>query len=156
MTQPGARRQKLLTIYPVLIGLLAIGRLAYGDGTAFESESPTSVPERTLSAEASALVSGLRVGDSLGGWEVEQVFGPDDGAVEVWVKNGELRIPLRIVPIGSRPHEAPEQTDRVGIYYGSPIDDTGRGIGPPVDTIEVIDAIRALRDRIDREAPLPF
>lgn len=80
--------------------------------TTHASERPPATPE------ALALLGGLAPGDTLVGWTVERIDGPQDSELRVVIARDDVRFALVVTRQDPSKQPPPAMTEHYAIYYG--------------------------------------
>lgn len=100
--------------------------------------SSQAPPEAPCAADVAALLTGLKAGDSLGAFKVEQLRCAEPRRVSVELESPRARVAIVVAAKGAMPHEPPRATERCGLFYHN------RGPLPPPDQLDpAIDALAA-------------
>ncbi|MEZ4450354.1 MAG: hypothetical protein R3B09_12825 [Nannocystaceae bacterium] len=106
-------------------------RGAHGGG-AGEGDARPELP-----ADVLALLGGLEVGASLGGWTIEAIEARP-GSLRLVLARGAERGTVEVTRRGARPFDPPARTDRYDLFYGA-------AGGPTPDAAAIEPALAALR-----------
>jgi len=116
---PSNTTQRMGVLGPLLAALVSAAGIAWGLADPPVRADVNGSPPATLGASASALLGGLAQGDTLVGWRVTAVTGPDgDGAIRVQLVNRDVAFSLMVSPLQGALEQAPVQTEHWAIYYG--------------------------------------
>lgn len=85
--------------------------------------------------EAFALLDGLAIGETLAGWTVLGLSGPNDGALRLDIARDNVRFSITIAARGAVEYPAPRTTALYDLYYGHP---HPRGVEIPDNAIRAI------------------
>lgn len=85
----------------------------------FRERVDSERPE-VVAPEVTALLGGAQIGDSIAGWTILGLHGPNEGKLLVDMGRDALRFTVSIAPLGSQVHAAPRTTAHYALYYGHP------------------------------------
>ncbi|MBL4683649.1 MAG: hypothetical protein JKY37_03590 [Nannocystaceae bacterium] len=111
---------RLVVLGPLLAALVAASGIAWGLVQP-PPRSDDAVPQRATEGgpEVRALLGGLSRGDTLVGWRVTAISGPDArGTIRIELSHRQLAFSLLLSPKGAQPEQAPVQTEHWSIFYG--------------------------------------
>jgi len=111
-------RQRMGVLGPLLAALVAAAGIAWGLADPPRTDANDAGSARTTAA-ARALLGGLAQGDTLVGWRVTAVSGPDnDGVIRIQLVNRDVAFSLMLSPLEGALEQAPVQTEHWAIFYG--------------------------------------
>lgn len=113
--RPSLRRAIAAPAFGVLASIAGI---AWGLASPPKPTAPAMKAPPKASAEARALLGGLREGERLVGWTVEAIDGPHDGVIRIDLRRDRVGFSLMVAKKGTLEEPPPVETEAHAIYYG--------------------------------------